>query len=106
MDADMVRQSMANGVEPTVTTEQLGAALSRSGQPPAEVLEIVQKHLRRLRHQEQTLESLRDGLTGFFNACGGQCRHIGAFISDLAPPPARGEPLPPGLIQVCGDSCD
>ena len=61
---------------------------------------LVSKHSNRLDNAQKVIAELRPQITAFHTKCNGSVEKISALFSDMTPEPAKGKPLPPGMIHA------
>jgi len=88
---------------PTASLHQFLEAMAASVDDTEEVQsysDILQKHIKRLRHAAQVLEVVTPQLARFHAHTGGSTAAIERMLVDLAPAPQKGKPMPPGMINA------
>jgi len=61
---------------------------------------LIARHSNRLENAQKVITELRPQITAFHTRCNGSVDKIASLFSDMTPEPAKGKPLPPGMIHA------
>jgi len=102
--SDMQKQSaMEQRTLLKCTEEQFLTAMKLSieeGDSIDDYRTLLAKNIHKLQNALDICTKLRPHMTAFHTRCNGAIDKVGALFSDMAPEPAKGKPLPPGMIHA------